>query len=922
MMVFPERSYCIIQQQDIIVRRDGISCCVLIKIGWERDFDVGKGLKKGKEERSMRKVLRKKLLANCLAFAVAVSGGGLYFMANEMGTSAAEDDDTPLTKVLEAEDIDLRAKWNDKSNIGEGHVVKQSEGSITVKDNGSMRPELSSQQLADTEMGLGINLGNTLEAVHLVENKAKLTKTDYDKAWSQPVTTRAYIDLLHTYGINTLRIPVAWSNGDIDDGTYTIRGALLDRVEEVANYALDNGMYVIINDHWDNQWWGQFGACLLDKDGEKVADTETREAAWVRYERYWTQICERFKDYSDHLILEGANEELGTRLNDAICISGPAKGYCKPDNSNYKTVSGNLKTNELYEMTNKINQKFVDIVRASGGNNASRHLMIAGYNTDIGDTADARFVMPKDSANTVNKLFLSVHYYAPTDFALDNATGTYTKKDQEYTKTFFKGLQKFSDEGYGIVIGECGFCNPSGVSGSVTQWFYDTYTEAAKYHAVPVLWDIGAFFDRQTPKIYYKDIAVFYNTVNGASGSTDAEKVTGGAPPTGEIDVPIPDYIDKELWSTPGMHAYLYYQMPTWDYRNAYTPLYKLSPGKNSYEYIKAGGFELNARKSKVTDVQIKKNGKYTVSIEGINLTGANSFNMLGVATDISKKLYPGVTATDAYVKFDGKYVSDDNYELVVKPDTNEEYYSFMLINKYAKEDSDVPPEKHPLGQLNADEKLKLPSSSMEITFRLKGLDKALEDIAYGNYVDPATGKKIPATAKPPAENPAPTPSGDGNSGINNPPSGDMPANGNFLKKGASFVSGNYKYKVSKEAALGKGTVTMTGLTKKGKSAKKLSLANSIKASDGASYAVSGIGKKAFSGAKAASITLNKKIKVIPSGAFGKCKKLSSLTCKAKLSKVAKNSFMGCKKKIKVKGTAKKANKKLLKKKTSYKKFN
>jgi len=862
----------------------------------------------------MRKGLQKKILANVLVLAMAVSGGGAFYMANERGASA-EDDNPAFTEILGADDIDLRVKWNDKSNIGEGHTVQLSKGSITVKDNGTMRGELSSQQLADTEMGLGINLGNTMEAVYDVRYKNEASVTDFEKIWGQPVTTRAYIDCVHSYGINTLRIPVAWSNGDNDDGTYTIRPELLDRVEEIANYALDNGMYVIINDHWDNQWWGQFGACLLDDKGEKYADTETRAAAWVRYEKYWTQISERFKNYSDHLIFEGANEELGTRLNDAICVSGPAKGYGKPNNTSYKTVTGNLKTNELYEMTNKINQKFVDIVRKTGGNNATRHLMIPGYNTDMGNTADERFIMPKDPTNTVSKLLLSVHYYAPTDFALDNATGTYTKKDQDYTKTFFKNLQKFSNAGYGIVIGECGFCNPSGVSGSVTQWFYDTYSEAAKYHAVPVLWDTGAFFDREAAKIHYKDIAIFYNTVNGANGSTDVDRETGGAPGSGPVDVTIPDYIDKELWATPGIHAYLFYQTPTWDYRNAYVPLRNLSSGKNSFEYIKAGGNELNAGNSKVTDVQITKNGKYTVALEGINLSGANSFNMLGVSTDIMRSLYPDVTATDVDVKIDGRYL-DDKYDMVVKSD--DPYYSFMLINAYADEEA----ESYPLGTLNKEEKLKMPSSSIEITFRIKGLDKALEDIAYGEYTNPETGQMIPATTTRPTATPSADDKKPGEN-VGNTPSPGAPSDGaseKNLKKGASFTAGQYKYKVTKAAVSGKGTVTMTGLTGKGKSARKLSVAASVKGRDGVSYTVDKIGSKAFSGAKATSITLNKKIKVIPSSAFAKCKKLSSLTFKAKLSKAAKNAFKGCKKKIKVKGTAKKANKKLLKK-TSYKKF-
>lgn len=107
-------------------------------------------------------------------------------------------------------------------------------------------------------------------------------------------------------------------------------------------------MYVIINDHWDNQWWGQFGACTKDAEGNKVVDEETRKNAWVRYERYWTQIAERFKGYSDHLIFEGANEELGDRLNDAICINGPAKGYQKPAPGNEDTPGEGEQTTITY----------------------------------------------------------------------------------------------------------------------------------------------------------------------------------------------------------------------------------------------------------------------------------------------------------------------------------------------------------------------------------------------------------------------------------------------------------------------------------------------------------------------------------------------------------------------------------------------
>jgi len=142
-------------------------------------------------------------------------------------------------------------------------------------------------------------------------------------------------------------------------------------------------------------------------------------------------------------------------------------------------------------------------------------------------------------------------------------------------------------------------------------------------------------------------------------------------------------------------------------------------------------------------------------------------------------------------------------------------------------------------------------------------------------------------------------------------------------KVNATFTSGNYKYKVTKAATTAaKGTVKVVGLTKKGAKAKKLNVPATIKKQT-AGYKVTAIGAKAFKGSKATAITLNKNIKTIPSAAFANCKKLKTLTVKAKLKKVAKKSFKGCKKKIKVKGASakvRKANVKLLKK-SGYKKF-
>lgn len=679
----------------------------------------------------------KKILSLALTGALVVTGVNVSPV-----TSKAADSDTKFTEILTADDIkDLSFTYSDKSNIGEEHEVELSDGTkISIKDNGTVRADMTSQKLADEEMGMGINLGNTLEAVIAItdsESKKKVTGTKYDQAWSQPVTTRAYIDLLHTYGINTLRIPVAWSNGDWDDGTYTIQPALLDRVETVVNYALDNGMYVVINDHWDNQWWGQFGACKKDDDGNRIADEETRAAAWVRYERYWTQIAERFKGYSDHLIFEGANEELCERLNDAICLNGPAKGYAKPDNAEKDIValSGNLTTDECYETTNKINQLFVDTVRKSGGNNEGRFLLIPGWATDIEGTADSRYVMPADSKeqNGVKKLLLSVHYYTPTTFCLDGGSGDYTLEDQKNTIKYFSKLQKFSDDGYGIILGECGVCNPSGVAGSVTQWYYDTFKEAKKYHAVPLIWDTGAYFDRTELTINYKDIAVFLNTINKAEGSTDADRETGGAE-VPESDSSVGAYIDKDLWAKKGMHAYMFYQTSNWDYRDAYAPLRALSSGKHSWDYATSNNAELTAD-VKVTDAYISGDGEYTVGLEA-PMSG-NSFKMLGISTDIDQQLYGAdLSVTVSNVNIDGADLPLETTNAPIKKD--DKYSDFMLINVYDKDSTPMP-----LAAANDNGEVAPPLSRIEITFKISGLSKAVADLQNGTYIDPETNEAI-----------------------------------------------------------------------------------------------------------------------------------------------------------------------------------
>lgn len=453
--------------------------------------------------------------------------------------------------VLTAEEITLRIPMlsvEESSNVGEERTVSIVGGtseSMVVRDNGTVRKDISATEIVQKEMGPGINLGNTMEATLPLSDRAKATEaTQFEQAWGAPITTQEYIDVLKTYGINTIRIPVAWSNMiDDNDPEYTIPDKYLGRVEEIVNYALNDGMYVIINDHWDSGWWGMFGAAkkdpsgetyvedkktyarrMVDAEGNIVADEERRAEAWKRYESFWTQIATRFQGYSDHLIFEGANEELGDRLNDAIYENG----YGSTTDPNEYPVIGCLTKDECYQTANDINQKFVEIIRASGGNNEYRFLLIPGYNTDLGNTGDERFKMPQDTEeNGTKKLFLSVHYYTPNGFCLDDGGGAYRENDRKALPKYFANLQRFKDAGYAIIIGECGVCQPLKARGSVSQWFNDTFTEARKYNAVPVFWETGQYFDRANAKLKFHDIAVFYNTITQSNGDESMTKETG-----------------------------------------------------------------------------------------------------------------------------------------------------------------------------------------------------------------------------------------------------------------------------------------------------------------------------------------------------------------------------------------------------------
>ena len=456
----------------------------------------------------MRK-FTKQILASVLSLSMVVSSASGIGIASVKKTANAEEASATATAA--------------PNNIGEERTLPS--GFVT-RDNGIMRDNMDSAAYM-SRMGLGWNYGNSLDqAIDTSkmsdEEKAKVNVKYCETSANNLVLTQKNVDTLKQYGFRNVRIPVAWSNlMDIseDKMTYTINEGYLQRVEQVINYCLNDGMYAIVNIHYDGDWWGQFGD----------ADESVRKQAWARFRQIWTQVSNRYRDYSDRLIFESANEELGDRLND---------NWVKRDTNN---KTGVLTVDEQYETMNKINQEFVNIVRQSGGNNEKRYLLIAGYSTNIERTCDERFVMPTDpiKENGVSKLSVSVHYYTPWNYCGGSeyhqveggAARLYdwgTDEDIKAMHAELDKMSKFTEQGYGVIIGEYGVQTTA--ADGIANYIYEMGQYALEKGMIPVLWDNGGWFNRQKNIISYDDVAQAILDMTGAQGIGRKAKVNTGKP--------------------------------------------------------------------------------------------------------------------------------------------------------------------------------------------------------------------------------------------------------------------------------------------------------------------------------------------------------------------------------------------------------
>ncbi|QNU66065.1 cellulase family glycosylhydrolase [Ruminiclostridium herbifermentans] len=335
---------------------------------------------------------------------------------------------------------------------------------------------------------LGWNLGNTFDAF----NGTNITNDlDYEISWSGIRTTKQMIDAVKAKGFNTVRIPVSWSV-HVTGSDYKINEQWMNRVQEVVNYCIDNKMYVILNTHHD-----------CDKSRGYFPSSQYLDRSRNYITKVWAQIAARFANYDEHLIFEGMNEPR---------LVGHANEWW-PELTN-------AEVRDSINCINQLNQDFVNTVRAAGGKNANRYLMVPGYVASPDGATNDYFRLPNDSAN--GKLIVSVHAYCPWEFCgLAMAEGgkstwnLYDSKDQSEVTWFMDNVyNKYTSRGIPAIIGECGAVDKNNLKTRVEYMSY--YVGQARARGIVcVLWDnhnfsgtgeLFGFLDRRSCQFRFEEI--------------------------------------------------------------------------------------------------------------------------------------------------------------------------------------------------------------------------------------------------------------------------------------------------------------------------------------------------------------------------------------------------------------------------------
>ncbi|MCG7376521.1 cellulase family glycosylhydrolase [Paenibacillus sp. ACRSA] len=329
----------------------------------------------------------------------------------------------------------------------------------------------------------GWNLGNSLDAIGADET-----------AWGNPHITKELIQNIANQGYKSIRIPVTWQSHIGGAPSYTIDAAYMNRVQEVVNWALDANLYVMINIHHDSWQWISY----MENDRTNVL---------ARYNSAWTQIANKFKNSSNKLMFESVNEPRFTE-----------GGTTDPATS--------------YRLLDELNTSFHNIVRTSGGNNATRPLVLPTLHT-ASNQADLDALSQTISKLNDPNIIATVHYYGFWPFSVNIAgvTKYNAEVQKDITDTFDRVYNAFVAKGIPVIVGEyglLGFDQHTGViqQGEKLKFFEFIGQYLRQKQMTTMLWDNGQHFGRTSFTWSDQDL---YNTMKaswtGRSATAESDQV-------------------------------------------------------------------------------------------------------------------------------------------------------------------------------------------------------------------------------------------------------------------------------------------------------------------------------------------------------------------------------------------------------------
>jgi endoglucanase len=430
------------------------------------------------------------LILETTSFDVDAAGGTITVKLKSNGSYSYTSNDSWITELT------TRASMQDYSHqfvVAANRVGESRQGTITFTQ-GDIVESVTVNQAANAdaaitvtaldiakEMYPGWNLGNTLEATFSTGNDLGA-----ETSWQSTKTTQELIDYVKSLGFKSIRIPCSWFI-HYNSGSTTINEEWMARVKEVVDYAIQAGLYVVLNDHYDGGWV---------EDSFDKTDDATVIANSATMKNIWTQVATTFKNYDKHLLFAGLNE---------------------PNHSQQTSM-----TDAQISALVKYEQAFIDAVRATGGNNADRILVIQGPKTDISETLTSLPVSKFPTDTQSGKLMLEVHYYAPWQFcgleadadwgkmqyfwgSANHVSGSDRNADSQYEEAYIKSLfgqlkSAYFDKGIPVILGEygclwreLGSSSEQNAHNASVQLFHHTVNEQAVDNGmIPFVWDTNA----------------------------------------------------------------------------------------------------------------------------------------------------------------------------------------------------------------------------------------------------------------------------------------------------------------------------------------------------------------------------------------------------------------------------------------------